>query len=298
MKNKLTPPVCNYEGSDYQQRFWDQGGRIYEDRVESIALKRLLPSGGEFMLELGAGAGRNTLRYKNYKRVALLDYSRTQLEVARKRLGESERFIFVAADIYRLPFVSGLFDGATMIRTLHHMADPVLALSQVHQVLGPEGLFILEFANKRNLKAILRYLFHQQAWSPYSQEPIEFAELNFDFHPKAIRRYLKEVGFKIEKQLTVSHFRVGFLKQHLPMNLLVGMDALLQSSGSILQVSPSVFIRCQAMDIEQKASSSAIFKCPACETELGGMDEDLRCEGCGRIWEYRDGIYDFRLNPE
>ncbi len=26
-----TPPVCNYEGSDYQTSFWDEGGRSYED---------------------------------------------------------------------------------------------------------------------------------------------------------------------------------------------------------------------------------------------------------------------------
>jgi len=36
------PPVCDYEGSDYQSRFWETGGREYEDRCEGIALKRLL----------------------------------------------------------------------------------------------------------------------------------------------------------------------------------------------------------------------------------------------------------------
>ena len=56
METKNTPPVCDYEGSDYQTSFWDQGGREYEDRTEAIALKRLLPSYGNLMLELGAGA--------------------------------------------------------------------------------------------------------------------------------------------------------------------------------------------------------------------------------------------------
>ncbi len=54
------PPVCDYDGSDYQSSFWDKGGREYEDRVEAIALKRLLPQSGHLLLELGAGAGRNT----------------------------------------------------------------------------------------------------------------------------------------------------------------------------------------------------------------------------------------------
>ena len=167
-----TPPVCDYEGSDYQASFWDQGGREYEDRAEAIALKRLLPKNGHLLLELGAGAGRNTPRYLGFDRIVLLDYSRTQLEQAQQRLGKSEQYIYVAADVYRLPFVAGLFDAATMIRVLHHMADAPKALEQVRQVLRPNGIFILEYANKLNLKAILRYLIGRQAWSPFTLEPV------------------------------------------------------------------------------------------------------------------------------
>ena len=76
----------------------------------------------------------------------------------------------MAADIYRLPFVDGLFDGATMIRTLHHMAEPQQALAQVRRVLEPGATFILEYANKRNLKSMLRYLLRKQEWSPYTRE--------------------------------------------------------------------------------------------------------------------------------
>src|ERR671925_1594666 len=143
-----TPPVCNYEGSDYQTSFWDKGGREYEDRTEAIALKRLLPKSGRLLLELGAGAGRNTPRYQGFDRIILLDYSRTQLQQAQQRLGKSDRYMYVAADVYRLPFVEGLFDAATMIRTLHHMADAPKALRQVKDVLKSDGIFILEYANK------------------------------------------------------------------------------------------------------------------------------------------------------
>ena len=132
------PPICSYEGSDYQTSFWDNADRAYEDAVEEVALRRLLPQSGSFLLELGAGAGRNTPRYQGYQRIILLDYSRTQLEQARQRLGESDRLAFVAADIYNLPFVDGLFDGATMIRTLHHMAEARAALAQVRRVLAAQ----------------------------------------------------------------------------------------------------------------------------------------------------------------
>jgi ubiquinone/menaquinone biosynthesis C-methylase UbiE len=161
-----TPPVCNYEGSDYQSSFWEQGGRAYEDAAEDVALRRLLPVSGEHLLELGAGAGRNTPRYTGYQRITLVDYSHTQLEQARQRLGDNPRYTYVAADIYRLPFVEGSFDGATMIRTLHHMADARRALEQIRFALQPGATFILEFANKQNIKSILRWLLRRQAWNP------------------------------------------------------------------------------------------------------------------------------------
>ena len=88
------------------------------------------------MLELGAGAGRNTRRYSGFEHVILLDYSRTQLKQAQELLGDSDRYTYVAADIYRLPFVDGLFDAATMIRVLHHMADAPAALRQVRNVIA------------------------------------------------------------------------------------------------------------------------------------------------------------------
>lgn len=293
--SEKTPPVCSYEGSDYQKLFWEEGGRAYEDAVEAVALRRLLPSGGEIMLELGAGAGRNTPRYAVYDRIVLLDYSRTQLEQAQANLGDSDRYIYVAADVYRLPFVNGVFDGATMIRTLHHMAEPQLALSQVQRVMASNGTFILEFANKRNLKAMLRYFLGKQKWSPYTLEPVEFAELNFDFHPKAIRRYLHDAGFQVEQQLTVSHFRTAFLKKRVPTHVLVAMDALLQWTGGVAQVSPSVFTRCRVVNASLAADKGAFFQCPACGQALEGMGHDLECAGCGVVWEYRDGIYNFKI---
>ena len=188
-----TPPVCNYEGSDYQEAFWEKGGRAYEDRAEAIALKRMLPKGGRLMLELGAGAGRNTPRYAGFERIVVLDYSTTQLAQAQERLGRSDKYIYVAADVYRLPFRTGLFDAATMIRVLHHMADAPKALAQIQATLQPGATFILEFANKLNLKAILRYWLGKQSWSPFTLEPVEFVKLNFDFHPKAIRKWLNEL---------------------------------------------------------------------------------------------------------
>ncbi len=295
-----TPPVCNYEGSDYQSSFWDKGGREYEDRTEAIALKRLLPSSGRLLLELGAGAGRNTPRYLGFDRIVLLDYSRTQLEQAQQRLGTSDKYIYVAADVYRLPFVDGLFDAATMIRVLHHMADAPKALGQVSNVLAAGGTFILEFANKLNIKAILRFWLGRQDWNPFTLEPVEFVKLNFDFHPIAVRNWLKELGFHIEKSLTLSHFRMGLLKRIVPIGVLVFLDSMLQWTGAWIQVTPSVFVRSNLEgrdDIPPYRQDNIIsyFKCPDCgHSPLEDNHSFLECSHCRKQWEVEDGIYDFR----
>ena len=293
---KNRPPVCDYEGSDYQQSFWEQSDRAYEDQVEAIALQRLLPSQGRLLLELGAGAGRNTPRYQGFERVVLLDYSRSQLGQAQQKLGVNPRYTYIAADVYRLPFASGVFDSATMIRTLHHMADAPLALAQVRRILQPGAIFILEFANKQNLKAIFRYLLRLQEWSPFDRQPVEFAKLNFDFHPQAVRQWLIHQNFSIERQLTVSHYRMTLLKRLLPLKVLVAADAAAQLSGDWWQLTPSVFIRARATgQTPPPAESGALFACPECgHAPLEEQPGALACPACQLRWEFRDGIYDFR----
>jgi ubiquinone/menaquinone biosynthesis C-methylase UbiE len=297
---KTSPPVCDYEGSDYQKRFWEKGGREYEDLCEAVAMKRLLPKSGKLLLELGAGAGRNTLRYKGFDRIVLLDYSRTQLKQAQDRLGTSSRFVYVAADIYHLPFRDGLFDCATMIRTLHHMADAPEALHQVRNVLRSEAGFVLEFANKRNIKSMVRYALHRQGWNPFTREPVEFAPLNFDFHPRSVRRWLKDNEFAIRKVLTVSHFRVEALKRSISPKILAGFDSMLQWTGALFQVTPSVFLLAKAVGERNQlagipASIIDFFKCPQCgNSSLAEKRGNLQCPSCKKTWKIVDGIYDFR----
>lgn len=291
-----TPPVCDYEGSNYQAEFWGQGERDYEDRAERIALKAMLPARGRLFLEIGAGAGRLTPLLAAFDHVVLMDYSRTQMQQARARLGDGERFTYVAANVYNLPFVPGVFDGASMIRVMHHLADGPAALKEIRGVLGVDSTFILEFANKQNLKAIFRYWLHRQEWNPFSPEPVEFVKLNFDFHPRAMRQWLGEAGFAVAAQRTVSHYRLGLLKRLIPAGLLAAADGLVQPTGAWWQLSPSVFVKCVVKEGKKKEIKEIreIFCCPNCKSGLSRSDDALECYCCGRRWGIKDGIYDFK----
>ncbi|APZ43215.1 class I SAM-dependent methyltransferase [Acidihalobacter ferrooxydans] len=288
-------PICNYENSDYRTQFWEGQGREYEDLVERVALKRLVPARGSSLIEIGAGFGRLSNEYTGYDKVVLFDYSRSLLREAQAHLQHDPRYIFVAGNWYDMPFVSGAFDTIVQVRSLHHATDPIAVFRQMARIIQPRGDYILEYANKLNMKAILRYSLKRQNWSPFDKEPIEFAPLHYDFHPDWIRNQLQDVGFKVGEALSVSYFRVPLLKRTVPLKWLVGMDSLIQRTGRFGHLSPSVFVHNKAPDTGERAPAGQFFACPSCATPLVERDASrLDCPGCGLGWKCDQGLYDFK----
>jgi len=286
--------ICDYEGSRYRHDFWENSGRQYEDQAERIALRAMLPSGGDVLMEIGAGYGRLAALYQNYHQVVLVDYARSQLEEAQRYLPRPAGYIFVVADIYRLPFVDDLFDVVTMVRVMHHLVDVPDALVELRRVIRSEGTAILEHASKHHLKSIARWLLGRQAWNPFEQQPVEFADLNFDFHPSWVRQRLIDAGFSVESIRTVSHLRIPIIKRLFPARWLAAVDGMIQPTGRWWQLTPSVFVRARAPQSGNTARSG-FFCCPGCRSAgLSHQGAVLLCGGCGRRWSAAGGIYDFK----
>ncbi len=303
MSAGVSRPVCDYEGSAYRSEFWGRG-REYEDAAERVALRNMLPSTGHRLVEIGAGYGRLAALYSGYREVAFFDYALSQLQQARELWGDAgpdgqPRYVYVAGDFYKLPFVPGVFDTVTMVRTIHHAVDAPAVLRGAAEILKPDGTLVLEFANKRNLKAVLRYVLRRQRWSPFDGEPVEFAKLNFDFHPAWMWQRLAEVGLRVQQKRAVSHFRLGLLKRVIPTSLLVALDRLWQPTGALWQLSPSVFVRCSASADKPAAPSGAFFRCIVCgSADLVSQAHALVCTDCGARFALRDGIHDFKAPLE
>jgi len=298
-------PIIDYENSTYRTDFWEGQGREYEDLAERIALRRLLPARGRRLLDIGAGFGRLADLYDGYEQVILLDYSRSQLAHARQHLGDA-RFIYVAADIYRLPLATNIVDTTVMVRVLHHLVDVPLAFQQIHRVIRPGGTFVLEFANKRHLKNILRYALRRGV-NPFDRAPYAFADLHYDFHPAWVAQELQRAGMSVEKRLSVSLLRAGWLKRHVPARTLAALDGALQRVTAPFTPAPSVFVRSRADkegndQIAQPAygNPAALLRCPACGHEplecVGAAESPsaLRCLACAATWPVEDGIYLFK----
>ncbi len=285
------PRIIDYGESTYRQDFWAKG-RKYEDLSERIALRRLLPPEGGRLLEIGAGFGRLVPLYRGYREIVLLDYSESLLQDALNTWG-AQKFRYVAANWYSLPFADGAFDTVVTVRVLHHAENLPSLLKQVARVLSPGGVYVLEFANKRNLKAVLRYVLRRQDWNPFAREPVEFHPLHWDFHPQWMESVLHDLGFTIEKRLTVSHFRVGLLKRIVPAQFLALADAAFQWTGRYFQLTPSVLLRARAPGTPAPAGGEALFQCPDCGETPIPVERGLRCT-CGRVYPLREGILDFK----
>lgn len=87
-----------------------------------LRVKRYLAHSGRYLLDAGSGPIQypEYLEYsRGYHKRICADISHTALQEARKRLGD--RGLYVVADVTRLPFSAGLFDGLVSLHTIHHL---------------------------------------------------------------------------------------------------------------------------------------------------------------------------------
>ncbi|MFN8469071.1 MAG: methyltransferase domain-containing protein [Caldilineaceae bacterium] len=296
-------PVMDYEGSQYRADFWVGQGRAYEDATERLALQRLMPANGVRLAEIGAGFGRLSDLYRGYEQVILFDYSRTLLQDAARELGSDTRFVFVAGNVYTLPLASNILDTLVMVRVMHHLADVPAALVQLRRLLHRHSVAVIEYANKRNLKAMMRWGMRKQGWSPFERQPVEFAALNYDFHPEWMEAQMRTAGFQVRKRYGVSHFRLSQLKQRVGAEQLAHADARLFELGGTFPVSPSVFLQAGAPGAASRPALSVapaevqrLFRCPHCGQEGLERVEDsrVRCPQCGAEYRRQGGVWDLK----
>jgi len=295
--------VIDYEGSQYKTDFWIGQGREYEDSTERLALARLMPPAGRRIAEIGAGFGRLADQYLGYEQIILFDYSRTLLRDAAEYWGGDSRFVMVAGNIYDLPLASRTLDTLVMVRVMHHLADVPAALTQLRRVLHGRSVAVIEYANKRNLKSLLRWVLRKQSWSPLGREPVEFVSLNFDFHPAWMEAQFKQAGLTVRKRFAVSHFRQEALKRRVDAGKLARFDAALFGLGGRYPLAPSVFVQAQTPDAGSPAAVdttqdalTGLFRCPVSRSEtFERLDDDLiYCPESGLRYARKAGVWDFK----
>jgi ubiquinone/menaquinone biosynthesis C-methylase UbiE len=243
----------DYENYDYRQ-FWQDDKRLYEDSAERIVIRKFigpLEKQGRIFVDLGCGFGRLFSEYKDFEKIILVDYSVSNLKNAkdliRKYLNYDEalmkKVVYVAADVTGLPFKSSFADVAMTVRVMHHIDNVGKFINEASRILKTDGYFLIEFANKRNLKNILKFMFGRLKQSPFDNRPLQIGATILDYHPKFIKSILRQTGFKILKQVSASNYRLGFFKRHINLKVLLFFEKIYQDVFSFIDTGPSIFLK-------------------------------------------------------
>lgn len=242
-----------YDNYDYPS-YWDS--RDYEHASEFIAIKKLLDDIPKLdkIIEIGAGFGRLVPSYSyRAKNITLTDPSAKLLSNARKKYKNIKKINYLQSSLSGLTqkIKSKKFDLALMVRVLHHIEDIDRSFKDVNKLLEKNGYFILEFANKTNLKATIRHFLGGDITYPMEIQPVDIRSKKskkaktlpfINYHPDQILKKLNEAGFEVIKTLSVSNIRSTYLKRTFPITFLLDIERIMQDSLSGIKFGPSIFV--------------------------------------------------------
>jgi SAM-dependent methyltransferase len=117
--------------------------QLFGARTELIAALALLEPTAR-VGDLGCGTGAFAGMLAPFVReVVGVDASREMLAAAAARLGDTPNVRFVHGSLEALPMADQSLDLTTLLLVLHHVAEPLVALREVHRVLAPHGRLLL-----------------------------------------------------------------------------------------------------------------------------------------------------------
>lgn len=246
-----------YDSYNYPQ-YWE--GREYEHKAEIIAINELLAKVPKIssILDIGAGFGRLVPTYLHrVSKITLIDPSAKLLKIARGRLKNSpslkyKKIRFIQSKLENLPkkIRSESVDLVLLVRVLHHLKDIDEAFFVIEKLTKKKGFLILEFANKRHVKAIISEFIKGNLTYLLDIFPKELglkktkaSKLPFmNYHPDAIVEILKKHKFKIMEIRSVSNIRNPVLKHIIPLDILLNLEKILQRPLARICFGPSIFI--------------------------------------------------------
>ena len=244
-----------YDTYDYPA-YWI--GREYEHESEVLAIRAFLAKIPKIktILEVGAGFGRLVPAYAfRAKKIILTDPSGKLLKTSKLSYPEENySFVQTTAENLSKKLRGKSIDLAICVRVVHHVEKIDQLIENICHVLKDKGYLILEFANKRHLKAtIFEFLrgnftfpidiFPSDKRSPRSIKKASIPFLNY--HPDEIRRKLIECDFRVIETRSVSNIRSPFLKRLLSTETLISLEKALQVPLSRLNFGPSIFVLAQ-----------------------------------------------------
>lgn len=306
--------VSNYDFFDYDySQYWKS--RKYEDYAERNVLNKIFKNRkGKWFIDIGGSYGRLTpTYYDQYEHTIVLDYSLKTLQKNYPILKDKyPKLEMIAANAYHMPFRDDVIDGALMVRVLHHIIAPEVYFKELGRVMHNKSVYVQEFANKVNIKAVCRSLVHLDFdifnTKPYQQPTKNNFEgtkkgeeaLFFNYHPTYVKSFLNEQNFSIKEKYGCSYLRSALLKRLLGDNILLKIESVLQKCLHKTNISPSIIFESERNENGSKYCNANNLKdiliCPSCKGELKFEKDVAICKDCEARYLKKDNIWDFRVD--
>lgn len=296
--------INDYNGRDYRT-VWKHPRAVFEDRFETKLTKKLLTDAPGWFIDIGAGYGRVCPLYKEANRnVVLVDYAMNLMEMAVETYEKEENVYFVVANGYHLPFKKETFSGGVSIRTFHHMNLPPQFLKETARVMRAGHLFLMEYANKRNLFRIFK-----KGKVALQKNHEEYEPLLYGTHPEYFRETAEAAGLQVVRTLGTGFFprfiteKTRFFSS--PLSLL---ETAFDSTFGRFRLAPMNFAELQkngkAKEKEDGKNKNMqgdikdILACPACGGSLDfHVPDAVSCIACKMVFPKKGKIFDFRYTP-
>ena len=157
-------------------------------RTKSLLPESILDSLNENTVLLDIGCGNGKFLYETKKltntQVCGLDISKTAVETAKEKFGLD---IFYGT-IAESPYTDNSFDLITAWQYLEHVQHPLEILQKVHQLLKPNGIFMMSTPNFNSINAKI----FKSKW--YS---LDCPRHLYIYTPKTIHKLMEKAGFVV-----------------------------------------------------------------------------------------------------
>lgn len=171
---------------------------LVHDELDLLA--GLVPVDGRDLIELGCGAARlarSLLERHPASRVTGLEVDERQH--AKNLAAPQPGLQFAAGGAEAIPFPDARFDGALMLKSLHHVPLALMAqaLAEVHRVLRPGGwLYVSEPVYAGPLNEIVKLFNDERVVRAAAQAALDTALASGQWEAAAERRFETPVSFR------------------------------------------------------------------------------------------------------
>ncbi len=188
----------------HESRFWDKIAEKYSRSPikDEAAYQTKLEITREYfdlnsrVLEFGCGTGSTAILHSPFvKHIRAVDISENMLEIARSKAREEDvtNISFERSDIDNFQTADESYDVVLGLSILHLLKDRRVAITKVHRMLKPGGVFVSSTACLGDSMAFLKYVLPIGTY--LRQIPLVRV-----FTAEELADSLVEAGFEIERQ--------------------------------------------------------------------------------------------------